>query len=233
MGRSVYKKRVYGYLCRSEGVRPDLFNVIKEINSNLLETVIFGGFVRDALSKRLRGFSSDIDLVTKSSFDEIYSVIKKYNPSINKFGGFRFSVGVHDFDIWSLESTWAFKCGIACCNDFEDLFKTTFFNKDAAFYHLRNRQIVTSFECEKALEDGVFDINLEENPNPGGVVKKAIYYYSCKEKISRRLASYMVDNVDIYSLSDFEVKLICRLQQDLEASGNDVFSIQPDLFERP
>lgn len=232
MRKALYKKRADGYLCRSEEIRPELFNVIKEIKDQLPETVIFGGFVREALSKRLRGFSSDMDLVTRSSFNEIFHVIEKYNPSKNKFGGFRFSINDYRFDIWSLESTWAFRVGIICCNGFEDLLKTTFFNKDAAFYHLKNRELVLSSECGKAFDDGFFDINLEKNPNPEGVAKKAIDYYCCKERISRRLATYIIKNTNTDGLSDFKIKLLRRLQQDLEMSSKDVFVIQPDLFEK-
>lgn len=230
-----YKKRADGYLSRSKNIRPELFRVIEEVKNNLSETVIFGGFVREVLSCRnaVRGFSSDIDLVTKSSFDEIFDVIEKYRPSRNKFGGFRFSFDDYQFDIWPLENTWAFKEGVASCNGFEDLFKTTFFNKDAAFYHLRNRELALSSGCKKALEDGVFDINLKKNPFPERMAKKAIDYYRCRARISRALASYIIENANIDSLSVLEGKILCRLRQDLEISDKAVFVIQPDLFEKP
>ena len=62
MREELYKKRADGYLCRSEEIRLGLFKIIEEIKNDLPETVIFGGFIRKALSKRLRGFSTGFQI---------------------------------------------------------------------------------------------------------------------------------------------------------------------------
>ena len=227
------KKRIEWYLYHSKITSPGLSEVMSEIKEKFPETVIFGGFIRVLSFEGAKHFSSDIDLVTKNSFDEILNFAKKYNPSVNKFGGIRFSFKSFRFDIWSLRDTWAFKSGAVDCNNFKDLLKTTFFNKDAAFYHLGSRELALSSGCRKALKDGVFDINLKKNPNPEGMARKAIDYYGGDGVISRNLAIYIIENANVDSLSVLEGKILHRLRQDLEISDNDVFAIQPDLFETP
>lgn len=186
-------RRIADYLERPVADRVALRYAIKEIQSQLPDTVIFGGMIRDFALGRARRFTSDIDLVSLASDGEIQRAIESFNPRRNKFGGFRFRAGKWRFDVWSLPQTWAFKEGIIAGDKFDDLLATTFFNVDAALFHLGSRTVRASGEFESGIRCRLLDVNLEQNPSPPGMARRAIrmameYDFA----MSARLVSYIV-----------------------------------------
>lgn len=168
------KKSVSRYLDYEAKERTALASTLNSLSVALDGAIIFGGMVREFALENARIFKSDIDIVTRSSREEIYRVIEHYSPRLNKFGGYRFLVGAQLFDIWSFSDTWAFKEGLVKGDTLDDLFKTTFFNIDAAGFDLSNRRLIFSDAYINALETRTLDINLLPNPSPSAMAKRAL-----------------------------------------------------------
>lgn len=189
-------RRIAEYLERSVPDRTALRETIKEIRVQLPETVIFGGMIRDFALGRARGFASDIDLVSLASDSEILNAIEAFDPQRNKFGGFRFRAEKWRFDIWSLPKTWAFREGIVAGGEFSDLLATTFFNVDAAIFHLSSRTVCTSGVFSAGIGGRILDVNLEQNPSPIGMARRALLMAMEHDfAMSARLVSYVVQQL--------------------------------------
>lgn len=172
-----------------------LKGTLDAISEKLPETAIFGGMVREFALGNARSFSSDIDLVSFASQADIYQAIKEFSPVKNKYGGFRFVVEKRIYDIWAFEDTWAFREGILKGNSFSDLFKTTFFNLDAAVFHLEKKECYLSDFYQNSIESRLLEINLEENPFPEKMAQRAICMAIDKQlSIGPALAHYLLRN---------------------------------------
>lgn len=190
---SVNSRRISGYLERPVKNRVDLRSALDDIREKLPDTVIFGGMIRDLELGEARRFSSDIDMVSLASDAEIFHAIESFKPQRNKFGGFRFCFGKWRFDIWSLKETWAFKKGFVHGNDFNDLLDTTFFNVDSVIFHLGNHTICASGCFNSGIRDRVLDVNLEHNPSPHGMAKRAMRMaIEHNFSMSAKLVSYVI-----------------------------------------
>lgn len=188
-------KRVHGYLFNGRVANNGTRDFIDHLSQAIPQTVVFGGMIRDLGFNNAREFKSDIDLVCMADKGDILSVVNKYNPTMNKFGGFRFIVGHQLFDIWAYQDTWAFKEKIVKANSLEDLCATTFFNVDAAYQPIKSRDIVSSFDYLDILKKRVLDINLEENPAPQKIAARAIRMaISCDLAVSPRLQQFIIKN---------------------------------------
>lgn len=188
-------KRVHRYLFENRTSQVEMRNFICQLSKDLPETVVFGGMIRDLSLGSTRKFNSDIDLVSMTDRASIRSVIRHYNPEINKFGGFRFAVGRQLFDIWAFHDTWAFREGLVKATSFSDLRETTFFNMDAAYQALKSRKTISSIDYIEAVKSRTLDINLEANPAPDKIAARAIHL-AIEENlaISPRLQSFILKN---------------------------------------
>lgn len=189
-------RRISEYLERQVPDRLALRDAIREIRDQLPETVIFGGMIRDFALGSARGFASDIDLVSLASDAEIENVVRAFSPQRNKFGGFRFRAEKWRFDIWSLPKTWAFKEGLVPGESFDDLLATTFFNVDAAIFHLSSRTVRTSGTFSSGISCRILDVNLQQNPYPSGMARRALRMAMAHDfAMSARLVSYVVEQL--------------------------------------
>lgn len=168
------RRRIIQYLDLQTTERRGLRSVVSNIAARLPDTVIFGGMLREFALGNARNFTSDIDLVSAASCEAIGTAIADYLPTRNKFGGFRFIVNQRRFDIWALQDTWAFKQGYAGSPSFENLLKTSFFNLDAAFFHLDSRQVTAHEGYEQWIAASLLEINLEPNPHPANMVHRTL-----------------------------------------------------------
>jgi hypothetical protein len=149
--------------------------------------------IRDFALGRARVFSSDIDLVSDADDAQILDAIRVFSPSRNKFGGFRFRSGKWRFDIWPLSQTWAFKEGHVVGKSLDDLLATTFFNVDAAIFHLNSGTAKASIQFAAGIERRTLDVNLEENPSPDSMARRAIRMAMEYDlALSARLVEYIV-----------------------------------------
>lgn len=222
------EKSLTGYLCRSTLERPNLRGIINEIGSSLPETVIFGGMVREFALKNARSFYSDIDLVSLSSRSSIAEVIKKYNPKRNKLGGFRFVANKQRFDIWSLSDTWAFRHGLVEENGFSSLLKTTFFNLDAAMYHLATNRVQLLAGYEKFNRERILDINLNENPNPKKMAHRAIALVVNQQMgMTPELTKSVLRYGSVHYMTWLEQRIYRRLHEHVENNNTEIFRFEP------
>lgn len=218
------------------GHRVKLNCVIEEIQTNLQDSAIFGGMIRDFSLGFARTFNSDIDIVCTSPSSEIYNLIKKYNPQRNKFGGFRFYAEMQLFDIWSLENTWAIKEGLVEGKKIEDLCKTTFFSTDAVIYKLSKEKISSLEDFTNSISSRILDINLESNPYPEKMAIRAILMAIHKKmQLSSTLCEYILKNTHhtnqnhIIRSFIFQLKKHKRYHTDTPFSYADQLELWPKL----
>jgi hypothetical protein len=155
------------------------------------DSAIFGGMIRDfGLSTPFR---SDIDIVSDASPDAVWGAIERYQPSRNKYGGFRFDVGGQKFDIWCLQETWAIRHGFVRATSLHDLVHTTFFNLDAAIYLYGDGKLQALESYKQALADRFLDINLAHHPEPAAMAKRAVQMALTKGlRLSPRLSKFVL-----------------------------------------
>jgi len=189
------KDKVSDFLSRKSRDREVLQYVLRELTEQLPETAIFGGMLREFGLGHVRGFSSDVDLVTAASAQEIGKAVSKFSPLRNKFGGYRFVTGKWRFDIWTLDQTWAIKQGYVEGRSMSDLVNTTFFNVDAAIFYLSNKELLLSHCYADGVNRRLLDINLLINPAPFNMAVKAIKLAMQKNlSISARLNSFILSH---------------------------------------
>lgn len=191
MRSSSAASKVVSYLDRSMTVSHPL----KILRDEISDLTIFGGMIRDLTIGKPEDFQSDIDLVSTATSGEIFSIIKAYSPVRNRFGGFRFRHFGRDYDIWSLQDTWAVSEGYVTASCVEDLCKTTFFTVDAAIFSFKDETIYAPEFYNSSIRQRVLDINLVHNPCPERMAAKAIYMALEKEFcVSSQLADFILCN---------------------------------------
>jgi len=228
--KSLSKVRVSvsDYINHNSADRFALKNTLDNLALTLPETAIFGGMLRDFALGHVRDFSSDIDLVSFASRSEILQAISEFSPVENKFGGFRFIAAKRIFDIWAFDDTWAFREGIIKGNELRDLFKTTFFNLDAAVFHLSTREFICSEDCEDGIERRLLELNLEENPSPCGMSRRAIRMSIEKDlEIGPKLASFMLTNAKRSELDRLSNLFMDGLEVHVKSGHSENFTFQP------
>lgn len=198
MKRVTDLKRKINYFLSSSKLGRGEVKVLLDQLQVIGRVAIFGGMLRDLLLVGNEGFNSDIDLVIDAKNDqELDELLQSYNAIRNKFGGYRLTLSKWKVDVWSLQSTWAFKNGYVTGSSIPDLCKTTFFDWDGIVYDVGSEAIYTVDGYFDRLDSEILDINLEENPNPMGNIVKALRY---KEKysasFSNRLARYVYENLE-------------------------------------
>jgi hypothetical protein len=156
------------------GSKRDSSSAIAKLLLEFRKIAIFGGAIRDlALGKNVNQ-AADIDIVVDTEDIHLSKTLSKIEHTYTKFGGIRFKYHNRMYDIWPLKQTWAFKEGLVKGNSFEDLIHTTFFVIDASYYSLPDHELYCHPNYFQNLINRVLDINLESNPNPAGMAKRAL-----------------------------------------------------------
>lgn len=138
---------------------------------------IFGGMVRDLGLFGAAGFRSDIDIVIDLPRHQLIAALADLPIGplrINKFGGIRFRYQTLEFDIWSLNETWAFREKHISCENESSLLKTTLMSWDAVLFDLRSEKIISAERYLPDLHCKHLDLVLHTNPNPCGSVTKIL-----------------------------------------------------------
>lgn len=150
-------------------------------------TVVLGGAVRDwFFGKQPR----DVDIVVDCPVDKLEFLLR-FKAKKNKFGGFKLSAGKTEFDIWSLDSTWAFGNDPKLERKLEIVPETVFLNLDAITYCLKTGAILDK-GFTQAMESRTLDIVYEPNPYPYLCVSKALIALSKYDlKPSERLKEFI------------------------------------------
>lgn len=222
------RSSVRGYLNHETVERAAIRETLSLIATELPETVIFGGMLRDFALGNARAFSSDIDLVSLASQEDISKAIARYSPVRNKFGGFRFFVGKRLFDIWAFEDTWAFRQGLVEGRELNDLLKTTFFNVDASAYSLKTGQFFCSDEWEEGIRSRLLEINLADNPSPDRMINRSIRMACEKEfSIGVGLAKFLVEHINLRYLDRMGCMFMLGLKKHIEYGLDKPFKFEP------
>ncbi|MFK3912497.1 hypothetical protein [Enterobacter cancerogenus] len=138
---------------------------------------IFGGMIRDIGLYGRGGFTSDIDLVIDLSRDDLIQTLKSLNIErmrVNKLGGVRFHFMSLDFDIWSINDTWAFKNRIVEFKDTSSLLNTTLMSWDSVLYDVKTRHVISSDNYLHDLHHRRLELVLQKTPNEVGSVIKIL-----------------------------------------------------------
>lgn len=223
---------VRGYLNHDNADRLAIRTTLDSIKSRLpdSETVIFGGMLRDFALGNAREFSSDIDLVSLATREDIAKAVEQFSPVRNKFGGYRFAVKNQIYDIWAFEDTWAFREGFVEGTDLLDLLKTTFFNVDASAYSISRDCCYISPVMQSSIEAKLLDINLAENPSPDGMLRRAIRM-GCEENfaIGEALANFLLRHLRLQHLDRVSCMFMLGLKKHVEHGSKSPYRFSPQL----
>lgn len=166
-------RRVRGFIADERRGGPEVSDLIGHLGQ-LGEVAIFGGMPRDLASGGAAAFNSDIDLVVDTGPERLAELMRHAPARRNRFGGYRIAGRHFDYDVWALPSTWAVRSGHVAARHLPDLVHTTFFDCDALVY-LCGSHRVHHVGCRVGLGQGdVVEVNLEANPNPRGIVERAM-----------------------------------------------------------
>lgn len=132
---------------------------------------LMGGLLRsyrDSLGgagriSKIRDMDIAIDIKDQAGWD---SLVENYAYTVNRFGGYKFFFGKLQVDIWDVKNTWAFREGKVEVIDGDyltALAKSVYLNLDSIVYDVK-RDKWCDMGYTEALESGVLDIVLAENP---------------------------------------------------------------------
>jgi hypothetical protein len=156
---------------------------------------LFGGALRDLMSRGDAAEPRDLDLVVGSSDTRhVFEVLG--GEKVNRFGGQRVELTGRQIDVWPLSKTWAFRALGTGKGGFEDLARTTFLNVEAIAVMLSRsahwRPWAWDDRFFRAFLDHLVEINLEENPNPLGCVARSLVSASrLRFALGPRLVAYI------------------------------------------
>ncbi|WNR45102.1 ligand-binding sensor domain-containing protein [Paenibacillus roseipurpureus] len=168
----------------------------KNVIYRLLEEgnlLLFGGSVRNYYENGFRTMPRDFDIVVCSDNDELDKYFYNIPYKKNRYGGYKIDHYSVNFDIWSLNSTWAFKTKKISNPNIENLTKTVFLNYDSVVYDLTTGRLYDE-DYRLAKEKNKLDIVLQDNPFPElNVLRTFVFKTKHNMEYSERLRSYLVN----------------------------------------
>ncbi len=239
INRRALKDRLSVFLQRAKNYDLGITEVLNCMQS-LGETAIFGGMLRDLLLYGERGFKSDVDLVVAGDQEALGGALRIFSTERTSFGGYRLNYKHSKIDIWCLQETWAIKEGLIAGRSFQDLVKTTFFNWDAVAYLVNERKFIFGENYIDSVANRYLDINLEQNPNPRGVLRRTFERVSRDNAIlAPRLVGYVsriIDSQDAGNLvsggidcNDNFLYFCSTLRRHFEESPKSPYVLNPQL----
>src|SRR4051794_1967345 len=157
---------------------------------------VFSGFLRDIFLFGRKELPRDIDVVVAhGSSEQLAETLSPYVRKLTRFGGLHLELQRWHFDIWSLESTWAF-LNHQLNPIPENLPKTTFLNVEAIA-----AELCQNGDVGRIVESGFFaavrnrelDINFEPNPYPALAAIRALATAArLRFSVSAKLGRYIL-----------------------------------------
>ena len=218
------RNKLVQYFTKGGERRAPLRAFLRTVATELSDSAIFGGMIRDFGLGYARSFCSDIDIVTMSTTKDIYRLVEPLNPVRNKFGGFRFVAAGRLFDVWSFADTWAIREGVVQGESLEDLCKTTFFSVDAAIFRLQGQSLVATEDYEATLSRRILGINLIQHPFPEQMARRAMRMAISKDlAMTPELCEFVV-----HTLASARVEKSCEyylngVRQHLQSTPDQCF----------
>ncbi|KZE51699.1 hypothetical protein AV540_12600 [Brevibacillus parabrevis] len=172
-------------------VSPQVDRLLHDLSSygNL---ILIGGAVRDLAESRT---PRDYDIIVDAPDTRFAEAFSRFSYKQNRFGGYKLKVDGIEFDIWGIQSNWAFRERLLAPN-FENISKGVFFNFDAVSFHLQWQNLDCTYFME-AINSRVLDILLDDevvwkNPTPEVNVVRAWKIHKTRGlQFSDRLRNYI------------------------------------------
>jgi hypothetical protein len=169
----------------------DVFDFLNSLRQQT-EVYLFSGVIRNYF---LKNYSiRDLDLVIKSE-SNLQELFSKYEHRRNSFGGYKFSIGDLEIDLWSIDKTWAFKNHQMILGFELDKYMplTAFFNFSSIIYSTNEKKFIYSKYFLTFLRDREIDVVYEPNANYQLCVVNSFYYADrYKLKISDNLKKLII-----------------------------------------
>lgn len=170
---------------------PAAHNFLQNISQDA-EILIFGGVVRDYLANGL-GEPRDYDFVVnfagkKKSIAAYAEKQTDLSLTRNRFGGFKITFyNKIVFDVWELQSTWAFK-NHGLFASVSNLLKSVYLNIDSFVYSMQSRHYIDNCDRNWAtiMQRNQLDIVFPDTPFVELNLLRAIVY---KDKYRMRISS--------------------------------------------
>ena len=173
------RKRLSDFFQRDSVWRPAIRSLQERTQGRDWSIFVFGGTLRDLLALAPSTVPRDLDLVVGGATREaLESVFQREIVRINRFGGLNLVTHKLPVDMWTLDSTWAFRERLVHGCDFSDLPRTTFLNVEAiaAEFHTRPGRARTLYTRGffRGIQAKQVEINLEDNPFPALCIVRAL-----------------------------------------------------------
>jgi hypothetical protein len=198
--KKLLRSRLSRFLTEPAPWKEDLRVIVEAFRQRKLEAVIFGGVLRDLALYGPSERPRDVDIVANCSSAELASWLSSFPVKRTRFGGFRVRIHKWDFDVWTLQDTWAFTT-TRMEPTFENLPKTTFFNIEGIAAQLNTtlgqKRALYSFGFGEAIASKILDINFEPNPFPQLCIIRGLLTATRHNLLlSPRLAQYITRRAD-------------------------------------
>jgi hypothetical protein len=203
---SILRLRLSRFLVQRADWKQPLRFVTNIFKNRDWRAVVFGGVLRDLILYGPASAPRDVDIVVDCESAELSECFSGFDFALTRFGGLRVQYKKWNFDIWSLDDTWAFKVTDMPAT-FENLPKTTFFNVEAIAAELnatrgRERSLY-SYGFADAIASRTLDINFERNPFPQLCIARALLMAARHSfLISARLAQYITEQASHTEIND-------------------------------
>ncbi len=164
------------------------------------EPILFGGVLRDLVVLGNRHYPRDVDVVLQHiQTEDLKGELQGADYRMNRFGGFHLCINHWAFDVWPLNTTWAFKTDTTLFPSAANLPKTTFLNVEAIAVTFSGGRVdkIYSNGFFEAIEKKRIDINYRRNPYPALNAVRAIM-------IASKLRFRMSSAVGRYFLETFQ-----------------------------
>jgi hypothetical protein len=173
------RRRLSAFIHRSSPWRPALRSLLETTQDRDWTVFVFGGTLRDLLALSPTTIPRDLDLVVGGTTREsLQTTFNRKVVRVNRFGGLHLLIHKLPVDIWTLDSTWAFRERLVHGGDFSDLPRTTFLNVEAIAAEFRAQpgrpRTVYSQGFFRGIQERQVEINLEDNPFPALCVVRAL-----------------------------------------------------------
>lgn len=178
---------------------------------------LFGGVLRDLALYGKEGFNSDIDIVVTEDWQIARDFLCNRGARLNKFGGFRLTIGSQPIDIWNAEDTWAFKHTTIPYNGISSLTETTVLNWDGILMNWRSKFFVARDNYLQSLRERTLDVVLLENPNPLGMAVRVFRHLCSKDakRVTARAVQYLYTAASSYSTKQLIDSELSSYQESL------------------
>lgn len=188
-----------------EKLRQDFYNIMAQYPeaARLLDNLstkgdllLFGGAVRSYYENQYETLPRDFDIVIKTEADasEIEHLFCKVEYRKNRFDGYKVFVDGLEFDIWTLENTWAFKQKKVPAKE-ENLSETVFLNVDSIVYNISKNALYDE-RYKESMQTKILDVVLLDNPYPElNLLRALIFKKKYRMMFSPNLMKYFKELV--------------------------------------